>query len=194
MAGRRPPELLLYLRCARDRLKAERPQALLHVRLDELDELAMEQGDDVVRCSGPEQGFDPAVAHDIGKADFGKTASFGSAGVGSSTHLGCLMLNLAMGVNVTHVPYRGAVPAMQDLIGGRIDYYCDIVPTALSQVQAGTVKAIAYLARSRSRRQRFPCSRPRMNKVWPTSTPRTGMGSFSRRTLRHRSYRSCKAR
>ena len=79
-----------------------------------------------------------------------KTASFGSAGVGSSTHLGCLMLNLAMGVNVTHVPYRGAVPAMQDLIGGRIDYYCDIIPTALSQVQAGTVKAIAYLARSRS--------------------------------------------
>ena len=79
-----------------------------------------------------------------------KTASFGSAGVGSSTHLGCVMLNLAMGADVTHVPYRGAVPAMQDLIGGRIDYYCDIIPTALSQVQAGAVKAIAYLGRSRS--------------------------------------------
>ena len=79
-----------------------------------------------------------------------KTASFGSAGVGSSTHLGCVMLDLAMGADATHVPYRGAVPAMQDLIGGRIDYYCDIIPTALPQVQAGAVKAIAYLARSRS--------------------------------------------
>jgi tripartite-type tricarboxylate transporter receptor subunit TctC len=51
-----------------------------------------------------------------------KTASFGSAGAGSSTHLGCVMLNLAMGANVTHVPYRGLVSAHQDLIGGRIDY------------------------------------------------------------------------
>jgi tripartite-type tricarboxylate transporter receptor subunit TctC len=77
-------------------------------------------------------------------------ASFGSAGVGSSTHLGCVMLNLAIGVEVTHVPYRGAVPAMQDLIGGRIDYYCDIIPTALSHIQAGTVKPIAFLGRTRS--------------------------------------------
>ena len=58
-----------------------------------------------------------------------KTASFGSAGAGSSTHLGCVMLNLAIGVDATHVPYRGNGPAMQDLIGGRIDYYCDLIQT-----------------------------------------------------------------
>ena len=79
-----------------------------------------------------------------------RTSSFGSAGAGSSTHLGCAMLNHAMGVNVTHVPYRGAGPAMQDLIGGRIDYYCDIIQTALPQVQAGAVQAIAILSPKRS--------------------------------------------
>jgi tripartite-type tricarboxylate transporter receptor subunit TctC len=79
-----------------------------------------------------------------------KTASFGSAGAGSSSHLGCVMLNLAIGANVTHVPYRGVAPAMQDLIGGRIDYICDFIQTALPQVQAGAVKAIAILSPSRS--------------------------------------------
>jgi tripartite-type tricarboxylate transporter receptor subunit TctC len=79
-----------------------------------------------------------------------KTASFGSAGVGSSTHLGCLLLNGAIGADVTHVPYRGAAPAMQDLIGGRIDYMCDLVPDAVAHIRAGAVKPIAMLARSRS--------------------------------------------
>ena len=79
-----------------------------------------------------------------------KTASFGSAGVGSSTHLGCVLLNAAIGADVTHVPYRGAAPAMQDMIGGRIDYMCDLVPDAVAHVRAGDVKPIAMLARSRS--------------------------------------------
>ena len=79
-----------------------------------------------------------------------KTASFGSAGVGSSTHLGCVLLNAAIGADVTHVPYRGAAPAMQDVIGGRIDYMCDLVPDAVAHVRSGDVKAIAMLARSRS--------------------------------------------
>lgn len=79
-----------------------------------------------------------------------KTASFGSAGTGSSTHLGCVMLNLAIDTNVTHVPYRGVAPAMQDLIGGRIDYYCTLIPDAIPQVQGGAIKGIAMLSRSRS--------------------------------------------
>jgi tripartite-type tricarboxylate transporter receptor subunit TctC len=79
-----------------------------------------------------------------------KSASFGSAGVGSSTHLGCLLLNVAIGADVTHVPYRGAAPAMQDMIGRRIDYMCDLVPDAVPHVSSGDVKAIAMLARSRS--------------------------------------------
>jgi tripartite-type tricarboxylate transporter receptor subunit TctC len=74
---------------------------------------------------------------------------FGSAGVGSGTHLPCVMLNLAMGVNVTHVPYRGAGPVMQDLMGGRIDYMCDTIQTGAAQAKQGTVKAIAVMAPSR---------------------------------------------
>src|SRR3954451_14287190 len=59
---------------------------------------------------------------------------FGSAGAGSATHLGCVLLNYMIGVNITHVPYRGTGPAMQDLIGGRIDYICEVVTTIKSQL------------------------------------------------------------
>ena len=48
----------------------------------------------------------------------------GSAGVGSTTHLACSVPNSTIGVNVTHVPYRGAAPAANDLISGQIDYLC----------------------------------------------------------------------
>jgi putative tricarboxylic transport membrane protein len=71
---------------------------------------------------------------------------FGSAGVGAGTHLPCVLLNTAMGVNVTHVPYRGAGPVMQDLIGGRIDYMCDTIQTGAQQAKAGAVKGIAVMA------------------------------------------------
>lgn len=83
------------------------------------------------------------------KANQGKM-QFGSAGAGSATHLGCVVLNTALGVNITHVPYRGTGPAMQDLQAGRIDYLCEIVSTAKPQVDAGTVKAIAMLTKTRS--------------------------------------------
>jgi tripartite-type tricarboxylate transporter receptor subunit TctC len=76
--------------------------------------------------------------------------SFGSAGSGSATHLGCVLLNAAMGVDIQHVPYRGTGPAMQDLAAGRIDYLCEIVTTALPQIQGGTVKPIAMLSLDRS--------------------------------------------
>ncbi len=78
------------------------------------------------------------------------TASFGSAGAGSSTHLGCVMLNLAIDANVTHVPYRGVAPAMQDLIAGRIDYFCTLIPDAIPQIQGGAIKGFAMLSLSRS--------------------------------------------
>lgn len=76
--------------------------------------------------------------------------NYGSAGAGSSTHLGCALLTSAIGANVTHVPYRGTGPAMQDLQSGRIDFLCEIVVTALPQVEAGSVKAIATMAAERS--------------------------------------------
>jgi tripartite-type tricarboxylate transporter receptor subunit TctC len=75
---------------------------------------------------------------------------YGSAGTGSPTHLACVLFNVSIGVNITHIPYRGGAPAMQDLIGGRIDYQCAIVGTAISQIESKQVKAIAILTKNRS--------------------------------------------
>ena len=76
-------------------------------------------------------------------------AQFGSAGVGTGTHLPCVLFNLAVGVNITHVPYRGAAPVIQDLIGGRIDYMCDTIQTGAQLAKQGTLKPIAVLATHR---------------------------------------------
>jgi len=74
------------------------------------------------------------------------TAQFGSAGVGTGTHLPCVLFNLAVGVNITHVPYRGAGPVIQDLMGGRIDYMCDTIQTGAQLARQGALKPIAVLA------------------------------------------------
>jgi tripartite-type tricarboxylate transporter receptor subunit TctC len=75
---------------------------------------------------------------------------YGSGGPGSATHLACVLLNAAIGVNVTHVPYRSAAMAIQDLIAERLDYVCPIISTASAQIEGGQVKAIANLAKSRA--------------------------------------------
>jgi tripartite-type tricarboxylate transporter receptor subunit TctC len=75
--------------------------------------------------------------------------SFASSGVGAAVHLGTVVLNSAIGVKVTHVPYRGSAPAMQDLQGGRVDYMTEIVTTAYPQIQGGAVKALAALSPER---------------------------------------------
>jgi tripartite-type tricarboxylate transporter receptor subunit TctC len=71
------------------------------------------------------------------------TVKFGSAGAGSASHVSCILLNAALGVDITHIPYRGLGPAMQDLMAGRIDYVCDSVSTSLPQIESNSVKAIA---------------------------------------------------
>lgn len=76
--------------------------------------------------------------------------SFGSAGAGSATHLGCVVVNSAMGTDIVHVPYKGTGPAMQDLLGGRIDFLCEILNTAKPQIDAGKVKPIAIMTKARS--------------------------------------------
>jgi tripartite-type tricarboxylate transporter receptor subunit TctC len=75
---------------------------------------------------------------------------FGSAGAGSATHLGCVLMNYLIGVNITHVPYRGTGPAMQDLQGSRIDYLCDVTTTAKPQIDGGAVKGLAIFDNKRS--------------------------------------------
>jgi tripartite-type tricarboxylate transporter receptor subunit TctC len=76
--------------------------------------------------------------------------TFGSAGAGSATHLGCVVATMAMGTDITHVPYRGTGPAMQDLQGGRIDFLCEIISTAKPHIDSGAVKAIAIMTKERS--------------------------------------------
>ena len=83
------------------------------------------------------------------KANPGKL-NFGSAGVGSSAHLGCVMLAVSIGADTQHVPYRGTALAMQDLQAGRLDFQCEIAVTAVPNIQSGAVKAIATLAGSRT--------------------------------------------
>jgi len=75
---------------------------------------------------------------------------YGSAGTGAGSHLACMLLNQTAGLDVTHIPYRGGAPAMQDLIAGRIDYQCPLIAVSLPQIESGTVKAIAVLAKERS--------------------------------------------
>ena len=75
---------------------------------------------------------------------------YGSAGVGSGTHVTCLLLNSAIGLQITHVPYRTTALAMPDLLTGRISYLCEPVQTALPFIRQKSVKPIATLTRDRA--------------------------------------------
>jgi len=78
------------------------------------------------------------------------TMQYGSGGTGTSAHIGCVLLNQAIGVDVTHIPYRGGGPAMADLMAGRVDYVCNIASTAVPAIEGKTVKAMATLSRERT--------------------------------------------
>jgi len=101
----------------------------------------------IARKDLPVTGMKEFVAY--GKANKDRM-QFASAGTGSAIHLGCALVNLVTGLDIVHVPFRGANPAMQDLIGARVDYLCDIITTAKPQIDAGTVKPIAVLTKQRS--------------------------------------------
>ena len=75
---------------------------------------------------------------------------FGSPGAGTQPHLACVLINAAAGIEATHIPYRGAVPAMQDLMAGRIDYQCVTLSPALPLIASNKVKAIAIVSHDRS--------------------------------------------
>jgi len=83
------------------------------------------------------------------KANQGKM-QYGSGGSGTSAHIGCVLLNQAIGIETTHIPYRGGGPALADLIAGRVDYVCNIASTVGAAIEAKQVKAIAALSRARS--------------------------------------------
>jgi len=75
---------------------------------------------------------------------------YGSAGVGSGTHLPCALLNFTLGVDITMVPYRGESPSLSDVIADRIDYMCTTIQSGAVQAKQGTVKGIAVMAPRRA--------------------------------------------
>jgi tripartite-type tricarboxylate transporter receptor subunit TctC len=76
--------------------------------------------------------------------------SVGTIGVGSAAHVAAVYYEHLAGLKFQFVPYRGAAPALQDLMGGRIDLLFDHLPNALPQVREGKVKAYAVTANTRS--------------------------------------------
>ena len=72
------------------------------------------------------------------------------AGVGSVSYIGCLLLNSAIGIKPTLVPFTGTAPAMNAILAGQVDYDCDPVLGPLPHVRAGTAKALAIAAKKRS--------------------------------------------
>jgi tripartite-type tricarboxylate transporter receptor subunit TctC len=101
----------------------------------------------VARKDFPPNDFKEFVAYT--KANHDKL-QYGSSGAGAGAHTCAILLDGMMGVKVTHVPYRGAGPAMQDLIGGRIDYIPEQISTATPQIKGGTVKAYATFGLERA--------------------------------------------
>jgi tripartite-type tricarboxylate transporter receptor subunit TctC len=76
--------------------------------------------------------------------------TYGTAGAGSAPHLACLLLNHVLGINVTHVPYRGTGPATQDLLAGRIDFMCGGITTTKPLVDNGSLMGLAVFGAARS--------------------------------------------
>ena len=101
----------------------------------------------IVRKDLPANDFREFVAY---AKDNQAKMSYGSAGVGAASHMGCVLLNYVIGTNITHVPYRGTGPATQDLVGGRIDMLCQAITAAKPQIEGGTVKALAIFDQKRS--------------------------------------------
>jgi tripartite-type tricarboxylate transporter receptor subunit TctC len=76
--------------------------------------------------------------------------NYASAGNGTGQHLSMELFKLTTGINLTHVPYRGAQPAYADVISGQVPVFFDNLASALGQIQAGTVRALAVTGTQRS--------------------------------------------
>ncbi len=76
--------------------------------------------------------------------------SYGSAGAGSSTHTVAELFKLAARVDITHVPYRGSAPALNDLVAGTVQAMLDQIPSAIGQIRGGRVRALAVTGARRS--------------------------------------------
>ena len=103
----------------------------------------------VVRKDLPAKDIKELIA--LAKADPGKL-NYGSTGVGSGSHLAMELFMARTGIKMTHVPFRGAAPLVQEIVGGRIDIANSTLPSVLEQINAGTLRAIALASPERNPR------------------------------------------
>lgn len=101
----------------------------------------------VVPATSPDKTVADFIAR--AKANAGKL-TFGSAGAGTSIHLAGELFKARTGIDITHVPYRGAAPAMTDLIAGRIDVMFDTLTVSASQLRGGSIRALGITSRERA--------------------------------------------
>jgi tripartite-type tricarboxylate transporter receptor subunit TctC len=86
----------------------------------------------------------------IAKAKQGQTMTYGSAGPGTTMNIAGELLNAGAGLKISHVPYRGAAPAINDLLGGHVDMLNADFPVLLPLVKANSIKALALFGAERS--------------------------------------------
>jgi tripartite-type tricarboxylate transporter receptor subunit TctC len=87
---------------------------------------------------------------DYAKANPGKV-NMASSGVGTSVHLSGALFMMMTGVNMVHVPYRGAAPALVDLLSGQVQVMFDNLPSSIAHIQAGRLRALAVTTATRSK-------------------------------------------
>jgi tripartite-type tricarboxylate transporter receptor subunit TctC len=102
----------------------------------------------VVNATFPAKSLQELVAMARAKP---KSINFGSAGIGTQTHLAAENFVSAAGIDVTHVPYKGEGPALADLVGGQIQFVTPNLSAAIGFVQQGKLRALAVTSRSRSK-------------------------------------------
>ncbi|MDR6870009.1 tripartite-type tricarboxylate transporter receptor subunit TctC [Bosea sp. BE125] len=103
----------------------------------------------VVRNDLPAKTIAELIA--LAKADPGKL-NYGSTGVGSGSHLAMELFMQRTGIKMTHVPFRGAAPLVQEIVGGRIDIANSTLPSVLEQINAGSMRALALASPERNPR------------------------------------------
>jgi tripartite-type tricarboxylate transporter receptor subunit TctC len=100
----------------------------------------------IVKGDSPIKTLDELIA----KAKSGSTMSYGSAGVGTTMHIAAEQLNASAGTKITHVPYRGIAPALNDIMGNHIDFLNGDITVLYPLVKQGTVRALAVAGTERS--------------------------------------------
>jgi tripartite-type tricarboxylate transporter receptor subunit TctC len=119
------------------------------------------------------------------KANPGKV-NMGSGGIGSGNQLTGEMFKMMTGIDLVHVPYRGAGPAMVDLMGGQVQVMFNTMSASLQHVRAGKLRALAVATKTR---HRVPC---RTSRRWPSSCRASrrvsGLASRGRKACRPRSW------